>query len=58
MMRTLDSSSTGEQVEDEHDDGENQQNVDPSAKRVAANEAYEPEDEEDDCDCPKHVSFS
>jgi hypothetical protein len=32
--------------------------MNPSAEGVAADEAYDPEDEEDDCDCPKHFSFS
>lgn len=26
----------------------------PAAERVAANKAYNPEDEEDNCDSPKH----
>jgi hypothetical protein len=51
---SLKRSSTGQQVEDKHNDGEDQQNVDPSTKRVAADESYDPEDEKDDRDCPKH----
>jgi hypothetical protein len=47
-------SSTRHEVEDENNDGENQQDMDPSAKRVTADESYDPEDEKNDCDCPKH----
>jgi hypothetical protein len=54
----LERSSTGHQIEDEHDDGEDQQNVNPSAQCVTADESYDPEDEKDNGDCPKHFSFS
>jgi hypothetical protein len=50
-------SSTGHEIEDEHDDGEYKEDVYPSAKRVTADESYDPEDEEDNCDCPKHFFF-
>jgi hypothetical protein len=55
---TSDRSSTRQQVEDEHDDGEDKKNVNPSAQRVTADESYDPEDEENNCDCPKHGSIS
>jgi hypothetical protein len=55
---TSDRSSTRHQVEDEHDDGKDEENVNPSAHRVTADESYDPEDEENDCDCPKHDSIS
>jgi hypothetical protein len=53
-----DGSSTGQEIEDEHDDGKNQEDMNPSAKRVAADESYDPEEEENNCDCPKHFWFS
>jgi hypothetical protein len=51
-------SSAGKKVEDEHDDGKNQKNVNPTTHRVAADESYDPEDEENNCDCPKHSWIS
>jgi len=30
----------------------------PSAQCVATDESYDPEEEENNCDCPKHVLFS
>jgi hypothetical protein len=50
----LESSSAGEEVEDEDDDGEDEKDVDPATQGVAANQSYDPEDEEDNSDCPKH----
>ena len=52
-----DDSSTGHEVEDEHDDGENQKNMDPSSERVAADESYDPEDEKNNRNCPKHFAL-
>jgi hypothetical protein len=54
----LDRSSTGQQVEDEHNDGENEKDMNPSAHGVTANESYDPEDEKNNRDCPKHFWFS
>jgi hypothetical protein len=51
-------SSTRHEIEDENDDGENEQDMNPSTERVTADESYDPEDEKDDCDCPKHFSLS
>jgi hypothetical protein len=51
-------SSAGQEVEDEHNDGEDQKDVNPSTQRVAANESYDPEEEENNCDCPKHFAIS
>jgi len=53
----LERSSTGEQVEDEHDDGKDQKDVNPSAEGVTADESYDPEDEKNNCDCPKHLAL-
>jgi hypothetical protein len=38
----LERSSTGEEIEDEHDDGEDQKDVDPAAEGVTTNESYDP----------------
>jgi hypothetical protein len=54
LLNWLERSSTGHQVEDEHDDGEDQKNVNPSTEGVTADESYDPEDEKNNCDCPKH----
>lgn len=54
----LKSPSAGQKVEDENDDGKNQKNVDPAAQRVATDKSYDPEDEEDNRDSPKHWSLS
>jgi hypothetical protein len=51
-------SSSGHEIEDEYDDCENQKDVDPSAQRVTADKSHDPEDEKNDGDCPKHISFS
>ena len=56
--RLLDSPSSREQVEDQHDDGEHQEDMDPRAYRVYAHYSEQPKDEQNDCDCPKHYFFS
>jgi hypothetical protein len=53
-----DGSSAGHEIEDEHDDGEYQKDMNPSSQCVTADESHNPEDEENNCNCPKHVSFS
>lgn len=50
----LRSVATGEKVEDQHDDGENEQDVDESAADMHC-ETQEPKHEENDDDCPKHT---
>ena len=47
-------SSTRQKVKDKNDDGQNEQDMDPSAEGVTADESYDPEDEEDNSDCPEH----
>jgi hypothetical protein len=47
-------SPTGHEVEDEHDDGQNEKDMNPSSERIAADKTYDPEDEENNGDCPKH----
>jgi hypothetical protein len=49
-----DDSSARQEIEDEYDDGENQKNMNPASQRVAADESHDPEDEEDNRNCPKH----
>jgi hypothetical protein len=46
--------ATREQVEDENDDGEDDEDMNPSTEGVAADQAQQPEDEENDGDGPKH----
>jgi hypothetical protein len=58
VIRSSDGSSARHEIEDEHDDGKNQKDMNPSSQCVAADESYNPEDEENNCDCPKHFSFS
>ena len=57
-MIRLESSSAGEEVEDEDDDGEDEKDVDPATQGVAADQSYDPKDEEDNSDCPKHFCWS
>jgi hypothetical protein len=52
-----DDSSAGHEVKDEYDDGENQKDMNPSSKRVAADESYNPENEQNDRYCPKHFAL-
>jgi hypothetical protein len=49
-----DDSSARHEIEDEYDDGENQKDMNPASKCVAADETHDPEDEEDNRNCPKH----
>jgi len=57
LSEWLERSSTGHQVEDEHDDGKDQKDVNPSAESVTADESYDPEDEKNNRDCPKHFAL-
>jgi hypothetical protein len=54
IVLELKRSSTGQKIEDEHNDGENEKDMNPSAHGVTADESYDPEDEKDNSDCPKH----
>jgi hypothetical protein len=54
----LKGSSAGQEVKDENDDGENQKDMNPAAEGIAADQTYDPKDEEDNGDSPKHLSFS
>ena len=50
----LDRASAREQVEDEHDDGEDEEEMNPAAEGVAADDAKQPQYEQNDGDRPKH----
>jgi hypothetical protein len=50
----LKGSSAGHEVEDENDNGKDQKDVYPAAERIAADQSYDPENEEDNRDSPKH----
>jgi hypothetical protein len=54
----LERPSAGHEIEDEDDDGEDKENMYPATKGVAADESNDPENEENNGDCPKHLSFS
>jgi hypothetical protein len=54
LWRRSNYSSTGHEIEDEHDNRENQKDVNPSTQCVTADESYDPEDEENNRNCPKH----
>jgi hypothetical protein len=47
-------SSAREQIEDENDHCKDKKDVNPAAQCVTANESYDPEDEKNNCDSPKH----
>jgi hypothetical protein len=51
-------SSTGHKVEDENNNGKDQKDVNPTAERIAADESYDPENEENNRDSPKHCVLS
>jgi ABC-type Zn2+ transport system substrate-binding protein/surface adhesin len=51
-------SSSGEQVEDKDNDGQDEEDVNPSAHCVAADQTENPEYEKNDGDRPKHVWLS
>ncbi len=51
----LESLSARQQVEDEDNERQDEKDMNPSAERVAADQAENPEDEQDDGDCPKHL---
>ena len=50
----LHSTAAGEQVEDEDDDSKDDEDMNPCAEHVKSDEAYQPKQEEDDGDGPKH----
>ncbi len=58
MAGQLKCSPAGQQVEDQNDDCQDQEDVDPAAKRIAADQSEYPENEKNDGDRPKHVWLS
>jgi hypothetical protein len=54
----LERPSAGHEIEDEDDYGEDKENVNPATEGVAADESNDPKNEENNGDCPKHLSFS
>lgn len=50
----LQSAASGNQVDDQHNQGDDQQKVNQSAGDVEA-EAQDPQNQKDDEDCPKHM---
>ena len=48
---------TAEQLDDEHDDRDNQEDVNPGTERGAANDAEQPENEQNNGDGPEHRDF-
>ncbi len=54
----LHGTATGEQVQDDHDNDNQEEEMYPCAEDVEADEANQPEDEENDGDGPKHCDFS
>jgi hypothetical protein len=54
----LDCSSTADQIEDEHNDRDHDEQVNEGAADMER-EAEEPQNQQDDKDCPKHeISFA
>jgi hypothetical protein len=53
MLRQLDTSAADEAHQD-HDDGDNQQNVDESANCIGSDQAKQPQDQKYDGDCIEH----
>jgi hypothetical protein len=51
----LNHSSSTYEINDQDNDGDNQQNMQYTAERVAADQSKEPENEQDDDDCPQHL---
>jgi hypothetical protein len=51
----LECAPSGEQIEDEDDDGEHEKDVNPAAQGVTADQPEKPQYDQNDGDCPKHV---
>jgi hypothetical protein len=46
--------STADQANQDHDDGNDEQDVDEAADGVGSDQAKYPQDQENDCDCIEH----
>lgn len=53
----LERSTSADQVDDENDYGDDEQDVNEAAHRVRADNAQQPEHQQDNEDCPEHSSF-
>jgi hypothetical protein len=53
-LRWLDATPSAEKVKNEDDDGEDEENVDPRAHGINADDTQKPQNYEDDGDSPKH----
>jgi hypothetical protein len=53
-VHNLESPSAGEKVEDQDDDGENEEEMNPTAQGVTGDKAKYPKDHENDGNSPKH----
>jgi hypothetical protein len=51
---TLNRSPAGHKVVNKNDDGKNQKDMNPAAEGIAADQSYDPENEEDNRNSPKH----
>ncbi len=54
----LESAPTLEQVEDQDNDRKHEEDVNPPTESRAADQSYDPEKEENDCDRPEHLIVS
>jgi hypothetical protein len=57
LAAELDRPATGDQVDDQHDNGDDQEQVNETAGHVKA-ESQDPEDQQDYEDCPEHAITS
>jgi len=54
FMCSLDPAPAGDQVDDQHDDGQYKQDVNESTERIRADQAKKPGDQQDNEYCPQH----
>ena len=50
--------ATGEQAEDDEDDGDQEKEMNPCTEHMESDEANQPEHEQNNSDGPKHCDFS
>jgi len=56
--RILQGATSANQLQNEHDQRDEQQDVDVGAKHVEAHESEQPENEQNNEYCPKHINLS
>jgi hypothetical protein len=54
MERSLDPAPAGDEVNDQHDDGQDEQDVDEATQGVRADQAKEPQHQQNNEYCPQH----